>query len=185
MHTKTLIADSAYRLLTQKPITELTIADIATEAGVSSRTVYNHFQDKFGITQYICKKIDDEYYLNKNVNIGDLCIKNSERNYSYLWDHELFFKNILCYLGQNNLVDYMSELFLTRILRDIRTLQGCEQISEELLASAEFFSYSTILASYAMLKGVIPKRWQNANIPFTELYLPKPLYEFFSQHNVH
>lgn len=182
MNTKALIADATYRLLTKKPITELTISEIAAESGVSNRTVYNHFQDKFDIAQYICKQIDDEYYFTKNVSIVDLCNGSPERNYGYFWKHSDFFKNTLCYLGQNNLMDYMSELLLARILRNICELQGNNHISDELLASAEYFSYSCLPASYAVLKGVIPKRWQDTAKTCVELYLPKPLYDFFTQH---
>lgn len=185
MNTKALIADAAYRLLTQKPITELTIAEIAAESGVSSRTIYNHFEDKFEIVQYICKQLDDEYYSKNKVTISDLCFKNAAQNDCYLWKHKLFFLNILCYHGQNNCTDYMSKLMLARILRNIQILQDSKHISEELLASAESYSYTLISLCHAMLKGILPARWQNIDIPACELYMPKPLYEFFSQHNIH
>ena len=181
MDTKALIADAAYRLLTKYPITELTLIEIAHEAGVSKRTVYNHFQDKFEIAQYLCKQIDDEYYLNKNVSLADLCGGTPERHYGYFWKHTDFFRNILCYMGQNNLMDYMSELFLKRILRNIRELQGCDEISEDLLAAAEYYAYAAIPGTYAMLRGVIPQRYLRTDKTCVELYMPAPLLNLFSK----
>lgn len=177
--TKNLIADKVYELLTKKPITDLSISEITEACGISKRTLYNHFRDKFEIAQYICQRIDDAYYLEKSVTMTDLCEGRQKKDYSYFWDHQDFFRNVLCYQGQNSIADYLSELVLKRSLRDIRQKLGAEEIPVDLLASAEFFAYSVVAASYAMLKGAIPKRFQDSNMNSSELYLPYPLVKLF------
>ena len=78
-------------------------------------------------------------------------------------------------------MDYVSELFLQRLLRDIRKAQGCDEISEEVLAAAEYFAYSSIYCSYEMLKGAIPRRYINTGKPCMDPYLPAPLLNLFSK----
>ena len=78
-------------------------------------------------------------------------------------------------------MDYVSELFLQRLLRDIRKAQGCDEISEEVLAAAEYFAYSSTYCSYEMLKGAIPRRYINTGKPCMDLYLPAPLLNLFSK----
>lgn len=179
MNTKELIANATYQLLLKKPITKLTLTEIVHEAGVSKRTVYNHFQDKFEIAQYLCAQIENEFFSGKQHSLAEYCGSNPLRYSGYVWDHADFFRNILCYVGQNSLMDYMSERFLQRLLHDVRMEQECDEISQEILASAEFFAYSTVYCSYQMLKGSIPRRYINTDSACMNLYMPAPLLNLF------
>lgn len=181
MDTKALIANAAYRLLQKKPITKLTLTEIGHEAGVSKRTVYNHFQDKFEIAQYLCKQIDDAFFSGEQHSVAEYCGENPLPDSSYISEHADFFRNVLCYVGQNSLMDYMAERFLQRLLHDIRMLQGCDEISEEILAAAEFFAYSSVYCSYEMLKGSIPRRYLNTDKSCMNLYMPAPLLNLFTK----
>lgn len=76
-------------------------------------------------------------------------------------------------------MDFMSEMLLARILRNIREIHGDDVISVELQAAAEYFAYGTIATHYAMLRGIIPRRYLSTDKTGMDLYLPEPLLQFF------
>ena len=48
--TKRALEDSLKRLLLQKPLTKITIADLTEDCGVSRMTFYYHFQDIYDLS---------------------------------------------------------------------------------------------------------------------------------------
>ncbi|MBQ7704706.1 MAG: TetR family transcriptional regulator [Selenomonadaceae bacterium] len=49
MTTKEVIAESLKELSASKPIGKITIKDIVQNCGLTSKTFYNHFQDKYNL----------------------------------------------------------------------------------------------------------------------------------------
>ena len=54
-----IIADTALEKLNTKLVEELTVAEIIRDIGISNRTFYNHFRDKFDVCNYIYDRILD------------------------------------------------------------------------------------------------------------------------------
>lgn len=54
--TKELIADSFMELSTQRQMHHITMSDIADNCGISRRTIYYHFEDKFAIMDWIYER---------------------------------------------------------------------------------------------------------------------------------
>ena len=52
--TKQALEASLKRLLLQKPLTKITIADITEDCGVSRMTFYYHFQDIYDLVEWAC-----------------------------------------------------------------------------------------------------------------------------------
>jgi len=53
-NTKQAIAESLKHLLLKKPITRITINDIAEDCGISRMTFYYHFNDIYDLVEWVC-----------------------------------------------------------------------------------------------------------------------------------
>ena len=54
--TKRALAASLKKLLAQKPLSRITIADITEDCGISRMTFYYHFQDIYDLIDWICQE---------------------------------------------------------------------------------------------------------------------------------
>lgn len=52
--TKKALAQSLKRLMAQKPLSKITIADITEDCGINRMTFYYHFQDIYDLIEWIC-----------------------------------------------------------------------------------------------------------------------------------
>lgn len=173
------IADTAFQILSKKPITKFTMTELAAACQISKPTLYHHFKDKFEVAQYICKRFSDAFY--KNNTLSEILNGKTAETQFYIIRYQDFFRNVLCYDGQNNLFDYLAELELAECLKEAREILGTEDLSEDLLASAEYYAYSVWHAMYAMLIGKIPQRYLSADKPAMSMYWPPLLTEVFQQ----
>lgn len=62
--TKRALEDSLKRLLLQKPLTKITIADLTEDCGVSRMTFYYHFQDIYDLVEWACEEDADRALAN-------------------------------------------------------------------------------------------------------------------------
>ena len=154
------IADTAYAILCKKPITRFTMTELAQACSVSKPTLYHHFRDKFEVAQYICKRFSDEFYSAHS--LSDILNSKTPETHFYIFRHPDFFRNVLCYDGQDNLFDYLAELERTECIREAKTVLGTDTLTEDVLASIEYYAYSVWHAMYAMLTGKIPQRYLSA-----------------------
>ena len=54
--TKRALAASLKKLLAQKPLSKITIADITEDCGMNRMTFYYHFQDIYDLIDWICQE---------------------------------------------------------------------------------------------------------------------------------
>lgn len=54
--TKRALEESLKRLLLTKPLTKITVADIAEDCGISRATFYYHFQDIYDLVEWACSE---------------------------------------------------------------------------------------------------------------------------------
>ena len=54
--TKRALEQSLKNLLLQKPITKITINDIAEDCGINRMTFYYHFKDIYDLVEWSCKE---------------------------------------------------------------------------------------------------------------------------------
>lgn len=168
--TKQLIADKTYELLLKKPITKLTVVEIAAACEITPHTLYNHFRDKYEIVQYICIRMDEEHR-RENPPQRVFSEKTPEQHF-YFFENAAFFRNVLCYHGQNDIYGCLAGILLKRYLEEIRQRQGSDEINEDLMATVEYYCHTIIHGLYAMLTGRIPCRFQQTESPALSLYWP-------------
>lgn len=54
--TKRALEESLKRLLLEKPLGKITIADITNDCGISRMTFYYHFQDIYDLVEWACEE---------------------------------------------------------------------------------------------------------------------------------
>lgn len=90
------------RLLEKKPIEQITVTEICAEAGVSKRSFYNYYCDKFDVIMKVqaIPELEDE-----DAEVSLHTLENYFRHrYRWLLEHRGFLKNISLYFGQNSSV---------------------------------------------------------------------------------
>ena len=101
MTTKQLLVESMIELMQKKPFAKISVQDIVDNCGVSKRTFYNYFQDKFDLISWhltlnqgrsteCTSELLDLYTTMKNV-------------LNHLYSYRIFYKNAFSYEGQNDL----------------------------------------------------------------------------------
>lgn len=174
MTTKELIAESLKELSASKSVDKITIREIAQNCGVSTKTFYNHFQDKYDLIAWIystsaekiMKKIDGETYTWKD-SLSD--------GFKYFVDNREFLKNLIAHTGgQDSFVNYVAR-FNVKILSDyIKQRQNWETLSPDLEILIKVYCYGTICTLCEMLVSSAPIQDENF-VSLIEKALPEPL----------
>ncbi len=106
--TKAAIASALKKLTDTISFEEISVQDIVAECGISRKTFYNHFADKYQLVDWIF-----------NHDIGDRLIaettlkdwpKGSLLLCLYLRENKKYYKSVLNFEGQNSLKNYLYAL---------------------------------------------------------------------------
>ena len=65
--TKKALALSLKKLLEKKPLSKITVTDIAAECGINRHTFYYHFRDIYDLLEWIYVSETEEYILREGV----------------------------------------------------------------------------------------------------------------------
>ncbi len=112
---KKLIIDAAINLFAKKSFNDVSIRDIASEAGISPASIYRYFSDRDELfleafvykARDICRKM--EKHINKNRNIS---IESIATDYiDYLLNHDSFFQMMTHFMINSNLDEQSLEKF--------------------------------------------------------------------------
>ncbi len=105
-------------LLEKKPIEQIAVTEICREAGVSKRSFYNYYCDKYDVilkVQAIPEMVDED---------SEVSIRTLEnyfrRRYRWLLEHRGFLKNVSLYFGQNSSVLAFKDSLVKLIWKIIR-----------------------------------------------------------------
>lgn len=106
--TKRALAASLKELMEEKPLEKISISEICGRCGMHRKSFYYHFMDKYDLVNWI---YDTEFLALEEERYGDdvggweylhdLCY--------YLYDHRMFYRRALCYLGQNSFSEHFQE----------------------------------------------------------------------------
>lgn len=110
--TKRALGASLKRLLTQKPLSKLTINDITEACGVSRMTFYYHFQDIYDLVEWVCQEDAAQALADKKTYAcwqeGFLHI------FQAVLENKLFVMNVYHSVSREHI-----ELYLHRMTRDL------------------------------------------------------------------
>lgn len=105
--TKRALAQAIKKLMNEKPLVKISIADIVDRCQMNRQSFYYHFRDKYDLVNWIFytelitelqnSPNKDEYEELKNI-----C--------RYLYDNRAFYINALKFTGQNSFYEYFGEV---------------------------------------------------------------------------
>ncbi len=131
------IRDGFIRLLEKKPIEQITVTEICRETGVSKRSFYNYFCDKYDVILKVqaIPEMEDE---DTEVSLDTL--ENYFRaRYRWLLEHRGFLKNLSLYYGQNSSVLAFKDLLNALIWKIMKQNDPALKESPELVYAVNFF----------------------------------------------
>lgn len=132
------LSAAMYELLKKQPITDISIHQIVSECGLSRRTFYNHFTDKYDVMAFV-------YYVNSErlwYRNGKPCSFSDAytRHVNYEQMSPDVFSNMYQYVGQNDI----REFSIKKIGHDLRRMYYyCHK--EDLLADRKLKEHITMV----------------------------------------
>lgn len=134
--TKDYIADSAIELLSKKPVEKITVTQIARNCGLSTRTFYNNFADKYALFLWIYFRRLEEYY---QMNLDHMSFRVFI-HYSgqVLLDYYQFFYNFQQYRGQNQFREAIFQPLFDYYIRIVEDVFH-DPVTPEIRESIDFF----------------------------------------------
>lgn len=103
--TKSAIAASMKQLMQKIPFDHITIADIIKKCGISRKTFYYHFKDKYDLINWIFStEIIDQIVENTTLDNLEQC---NLQLCHYVRDNKVFCANAINESGQNSLIQFL------------------------------------------------------------------------------
>ena len=110
--TKLALASAMQRLMTEQPFERISVSDICTACGMSRKSFYYHFRDKYDLVGWIFE--------------AEFVEPNRERSFSSSWE---FFDALCSYFSalfpgkrENSFfTDFFTDAFLVSIIRWLRS----------------------------------------------------------------
>jgi probable dihydroxyacetone kinase regulator len=106
--TKDAIASAMKELMETKPFESITVGDIVCQSGISRKTFYYHFKDKYDLVNWIFSTALMDKIL-KSCTLDDWP-EGSLKLCRYIWDNKSFYTNAVNYNGQNCFVSFLYHL---------------------------------------------------------------------------
>ena len=117
--TKLALASAMQRLMTEQPFERISVSDICAACGMSRKSFYYHFRDKYDLVGWIFE--------------AEFVEPNRERSFSSSWEffdalcsyfyaNRAFYVNAFAMRGQNSFfTDFFTDAFLVSIIRWLRS----------------------------------------------------------------
>lgn len=175
--TRDIIANTALELLQSKRVEDMTVAQIVHETGISNRTFYNHFRDKYDVCNYIYDRMLDGYCWLSDGRRSTLSEFFDKFSACMTGEYARFFLNTAFYSGQDNLQDHIVSRGVEDLKKQLMLTGNGELITEETLGQLEFYmrGLAGTMQHYAR-KRIFGSVYGAATIDSTR-YLPQELYK--------
>ncbi len=150
--TKEAFGDSYRRLLSEKPASKITVADIAKGCGMTAPTFYNHFKDKHALIVWI--------YINDSS-----CFMNNFNSDDYNWNDTLldaleyysanrrFVIDALAHVnGRSEFMSIMEEVNIGLLMNEIEKKLGPEKrVPKDIAEFVKLYCLGTVRYTYDWL----------------------------------
>lgn len=175
--TKELLAASLKELSTLKPIDKITVREIAQNCGFTSKTFYNHFQDKYDLISWIYSTFIEK--LVDRIGRDGYEWRDSLRDcFDYFIENRAFLKNLIANTsGQDSFVNYVTQ-FNAKILSNyIKREQNWDSLPPDVEIFIKVYCYGTVCTFCEMLVKPLPVPDEEF-VTLIEKSLPEPLKKF-------
>jgi probable dihydroxyacetone kinase regulator len=154
--TKRAIAGAMKDLMRDLPFESITVDAITERCGLSHKTFYYHFRDKYDVVNWIFRnEIMGEIL---KVTTPDSWLDGSVALCRHIQENRVFYRNALKVTGQNSFTEYLYELTNAQVERLVAALCGGKQGlgDPEFRFLVDFYYHAFV--------GIL-KRWVNEEEP--------------------
>lgn len=181
---KDIIADTMMEILEHTRLTSITINAVCDDIGISNRTFYNYYKDKYEVCNYIYDRIADNecwYENGKRVNL---------KKYTENWGKAILekypdvFEHMLSYTGQNSLKEHMFDRGVDDLIQQLKYTGHAELLRPEYIQQLEFY----VRALVNTLVDVIGNRNELYNWMMVQdktQYISRMLYDALTAEPIH
>jgi len=154
--TKQALAASLRELMNEVPFDKINVARICERCGMSRKSFYYHFKDKYDLVNWI---FDTEFISLAASGSSSGSYPEQwdfiERVCRYFYDHRDFYRKALQIKGQNSFSDHYTEYFAPILRSRLTYLLGDEQVDE---FSIDFFADAILCAMkrWLLAKNCMP-----------------------------
>lgn len=174
-NSKELLKDSVIELVENNAVEKVTVSMICKNCGVSQRTFYNYFQDKYALITWVYTSVLDDVYHDDTGHVSmHTVISALVHN---IINNRRFYKNAVRFTGQNNFMNSIfsplrkSSLFLIQDVRgDTLTEELSDAVNFYILGCIGFMQYHLFLDDPISAKRTIQVFEDNIP-PVLEKYL--------------
>lgn len=138
---KSAIAQAFMTLCYKKAISDITVTDIADACGISRKTFYNYFRDKFDVMAYIFDVAAKKTAVPLNDDSTSISISIKKMLDKALEDQR-YYMSIVSFRGQNGFADHFCKYTNNYFLESIEKKHGKDAITNEVRFSIAFYCYA-------------------------------------------
>lgn len=149
-NTKHTLAQSLKQLMRVRPFAKISVGDICQQCGVSRKSFYYHFQDKYDLMNWVfhiefVAAIQQLPQLDSWQLLLNIC--------TYFYKEQIFYRNALSVSGQNSFQEYLTETLEPFIC----------MLVQEMFQQTENLQFFVTFYTDAFLAAFI--RWLNDSTP--------------------
>lgn len=119
--TQTAIANTMKQLMKSRAFNDISVNDIINECGISRKTFYYHFKDKYDVVNWIFRTDVVDSILESTT--LENWAEGSLKLCRYIYDNCAFYTNAVNITGQNSFIDYLNNL--TRLQVEKLSAMAC------------------------------------------------------------
>ena len=141
--TKRALAASLKNLLLQKPLTKITINDIAEDCGISRMTFYYHFKDIYDLVEWTC--VEDGTRALEGKKTYDTWQEGFLNIFHAVQDNKPFIMNVYRSVSRERIEQYLNPLIHSLILGVVEEKAAERSVhTEDKQFIASFYEYAFI-----------------------------------------
>ena len=141
--TKRALEASLKKLLLQKPLTKITISDIAEDCGISRMTFYYHFKDIYDLVEWVC--VEDAARALEGKKTYDTWQEGFLNIFHAVRDNKPFIMNVYRCVSRERIEQYLNPLIHSLILGVVEEKSAAMTVSEkDKRFIANFYEYAFI-----------------------------------------
>lgn len=141
--TKRALEASLKRLLLQKPLTKITINDIAEDCGISRMTFYYHFKDIYDLVEWSC--VEDATKALKGKRTYDTWQEGFLNIFNAVLENKPFIVNVYRCVSREQIERYLYQLIHSLIIGVIEEkAEGMDVSEKDKRLIADFYEYAFV-----------------------------------------
>lgn len=126
--TRTALSDAMKALLSERPLDDIRISDITSRCGLSRKSFYSYFRDKYDLVQWI---FDSEFLLTIDFDKIERSIDFHLALCEYLYENRAFYRHALQNKGQNSFSEYLRRLMTPLLINHYDMEHVCGEYMQE------------------------------------------------------